>query len=128
MRENHAILTRSAESATDLGWKMGNSQGYNDGKFFREEVTLGENPGCREAHDVGGGCRELESPCTVNLNYPDPACGAIRRDHLRQDVQGAQVCGKEITGRLGQDTPKSGYHDSHHISAWQALYTALQPL
>lgn len=107
---------------------MGNSQGYNDGKFFREEVTLGENPGCGEAHDVGGGCRELQSPCTVNLNYPDPACGAIRRDHLCQDVQGAQVCGKEITGRLGQDTPKSGYHDSQHVSAWQVLYTAPQPL
>lgn len=31
-------------SVTDLRGERGSFQGYNDGKFFREEVTSDENP------------------------------------------------------------------------------------
>lgn len=38
------------KSATDLGWKAGDSQGDDNGEFFREEVTAGEDSRGREAH------------------------------------------------------------------------------
>lgn len=88
------------KSVTDLRGKTGNFQGYDDGKLFREEVAPEENPRGREADGVGGGGRELESSHAVGLGHPDSARGAIRRDGLCQDVQGAQVCVGETTGRL----------------------------
>lgn len=88
-------------SVTDLRGESGSFQGYNDGKFFREEIASDENPRSREAHGVGAG--ELESQRSLNPCHADAALSAIRRDRLCQDVQGAQICVKEMTGGLCQD-------------------------
>lgn len=106
----HALALRTlgrpdtkTESVTDLWGKTGRFQGYDDGKFFRKQVASDENPGRREADGVGSGGRELEPQCTLNPRHADSARGAIWRDRLCQDVQGAQVCVKETTGGLRQD-------------------------
>lgn len=49
------------------------------------------------------GAGELESQRPLNPCHADAALSAIRRDRLCQDVQGAQICVKEITGGLCQD-------------------------
>lgn len=77
---------------TDLRGETGRFQGYNDGKFFREEVTPDENPRRREAHGVEGGGRELEPQRPLNPCHADSALSAIRGYRLCQDVQGAQIC------------------------------------
>lgn len=69
---------------------------------------------------MGAGGRELESSHTLNPSHPDSACSAVRRDCLCQDVQGAQVCVKEITGGLRQvcyGAPGSGRFWSRHVTA-----------
>lgn len=96
-KENQAALTRR-KTATDLGWKVGGSQGDNDGEFFREEVAAGEDSRGREARGTGLGGRELEAPHTLRLHHPDPTCSSIRRDHLCQNVQGTKVCRKDMMG------------------------------
>lgn len=125
-------------SVTDLRGERGSFQGYNDGKFFREEVTSDENPRSGEAHGVGAG--ELESQRSLNPCHADAALSAIRRDRLCQDVQGAQICVKEITGRLCQDVyrapvclarsqmvknpskdPKGWYHDYRQLTTHLGL-------
>lgn len=104
------------KTATDLGWKVGDFQGYDDGELFGQEVTSGENPGGREAHGAGAGSRELEAPCALGLHGLDSSRGTIRRDHLCQDVQGTQICVKGITGGLG-GVPLPGDWDSQHLWA-----------
>lgn len=105
------VLTGRVGSVTDLRRETGNVQGHDNGKFFREEVTSGEDPRGREAQGVGGGGRELESSCTLDPRHPDARRHAIGRDRFCQDVQGPQVCDRDTTGGLGQDDR----------GAWRAL-------
>lgn len=53
-KESQATLSRR-KTATDLGWKVGDSQGDDDGEFFREEIAAGEDPRGREARGTGLG-------------------------------------------------------------------------
>lgn len=91
-------------SATDLRGETGSFQGDDDGKFFREEIASDENPRGREAHGVGAG--ELEAQRSLDPCHADAALSAIRRDRLSQDVQGAQICAKEMTGGLCQNVSR----------------------
>lgn len=53
----------------------------------------------------------------MNPRHADSARGAIWRDRLCQDVQGAQVCVKETTGGLRQDvTEDVAGRPAHRLS------------
>lgn len=101
----HSCPDAQRRSVTDLRREVGSFQGYNDGKFFREEITSDENPRSREAHGVGAG--ELEAQRSLNPGHADAALSAIRRDRFCQDVQGAQICVKEMTGGLSQHVDRA---------------------
>lgn len=110
LREEGGAASPSPEpECTDLGRKAGGLQGHDDGEFLGEEVTSEEDPRRREAPGAGWGGRELEAPGALGLHRPDSARGAIRREHLCQDVQRPQVCqGHRRRVRLRSRGPPPG--------------------
>lgn len=51
-KKSDATLSRR-KTTTDLGWKVGNPQGDDDGEFFREEIATGEDSRGRETCGMG---------------------------------------------------------------------------
>lgn len=88
------VLTGRVGSVTDLRRETGNVQGHDNGKFFREEVTSGEDPRGREAQGVGGGGRELgpRAPWTrvtlMPAATPSGGTASARMSRGRRSVTG----------------------------------------
>lgn len=70
-----------------------------------------KNPRSWEAEGLGVGSQELESTHPLYLEHPNPIPQATSRNHLREKIQRAQVCAREITE-----------HGHWQREAWGLLY------
>lgn len=86
--------TPCPDSSTYLGRDTEDPQCDNDGELLREVVTVDEEPGGREDQGTGLRGSELETTHSLHFKHSHAMGQSASRDHLREDVQGVQVCVK----------------------------------